>query len=74
MRYEELDALPDVTPSITTESRIINDQRVNVPVQGGPAAVLYQTKDDGIYHDREGWPWLVGWLDGKRVKCRGTAL
>ena len=35
---------------------------------------LYTGEDDGLVHDPvTGYDWLVGWLDGKRVRRRFVA-
>lgn len=65
------DALPDVTPSMGRELRNINGKLVNVPVMIDPAGALFQHDDDGHMMDpRDGSTWVVGWMNGERVRRR----
>ena len=70
MTQDELDALPDVTPQILPEERMIDGRKVIVPVQTGEfIGALYMGPDDGEYTcQRTGHRYMVGWINGKRVK------
>ena len=71
MSIAAFNALPDVTPSMGQELRNINGKLVNVPVMIQPAGALLQRDDDGMFMDpRDGSTWMVGWVDGVRVRRR----
>jgi hypothetical protein len=64
---EELLALPDETPIFGQKEIIENGRRVIIPVAPDIRA-LYVGPDDGVYTDRSGTRWFVGWLDDRRVR------
>jgi hypothetical protein len=67
MTSDELQALPDVTPRIDMREEIRDGKRVLTPVaQIGKA--LFQKDDDGAFMDAAGTRWMVGWLNGVRVR------
>jgi hypothetical protein len=71
MTQDELDALPDVTPSIGQQERIIDGQRVVVPVMRGDAGALFQPEDGAPLSaecGRTGVRYMIGWSGGARVK------
>lgn len=73
MSIAAFNALPDVTPSMGQELRNINGKLVNVPVMIQPAGALLQRDDDGMFMDpRDGSTWMVGWVDGVRVRRRAA--
>ena len=75
MNQQELESLPDITPTLGTVEKEIDGKTVNVPIQIGFAGAIYQKEDDGIYTDRKtGDRWLTGWHLGARVKRRVSAL
>lgn len=67
MTQDELRTLPDVTRGFGTEEREIDGRKVLVPVHPGDHA-LFMGPDDGEFTDEFGHRWMVGWLDGRRVK------
>lgn len=68
MTKEELDALPDVTPSFGAIEKSVDGRRVNVPVLEGFCGALFIGPNDGAYFDVTGAEWTVGWHKGQRVK------
>lgn len=70
MTHDELMALPDVTPRLGTESRVIDGRKVFVPVLQGYSGALFQGVADGTFVDLRGIYWTVGRSDGRRVRVR----
>lgn len=71
MMQAELDVLPDVTPSVASERQVIDGREVMVPVLVGFTGALFTEDDDGLVQcQRTGDLWMVGRLDGRRVKRR----
>lgn len=72
MTHEELMALPDVTPTIGYSEQLAPDgSKVLIPTMAGtPTGAIYQSAEDGSFIDSNGCRWMVGWLDGGRVRRR----
>lgn len=69
MNQDELDSLPDVTPQIFSEERIIDGRRVIVPVYQPEHGALFHGPDDGhVVCAKTGQVYFVGWLNDVRVK------
>lgn len=68
MTQEELDALPDVTPGLVYEERVIDGMKVRVPRQQGGVGALFIGPEDGLVRDSAGRRWMVGQHNGVRVK------
>jgi hypothetical protein len=73
--HAELDALPDITPKWGSDVRAVNGFDVLMPVLLGSDAALYMGDQDGSVTDsRDGSTWIIGWIDGKRVKRRAPVF
>lgn len=68
MTHDELMALPDVTPTFGVREEVVNGRRVVQPVQQGFAGALFTGLDDGLFRDAAGVQWMVGQLQGQRVR------
>ena len=70
MTHAELMALPDVTPTIGYSEQFVPDGRkALIPTHvGTPLGAIYQGAEDGSFIDGNGDRWMVGWLDGVRVR------
>lgn len=64
-------ALPDVTPEWGRRRLEVDGRLVDMPVMIQPGAALLCEDDDGMFMDpRDGSTWMVGRLDGVRVRQR----
>ena len=71
LSIEAFDALPDVTPQWGRKRIQVDGREVDVPTMIEPAAALMITDRDGMFVDpRDGSAWMVGWVDGVRVRRR----
>jgi len=69
MTHDELHALPDVTPRMGYAEEVRDGRRVRIPVMShGHAGALWQEPDDPIVVDADGTRWMVGRLNGERVR------
>jgi len=67
----EFEALPDVTPAWGRKRIQVDGRQVDVPTMIEPGAALMTTERDGMFMDpRDGSAWMVGWVDGVRVRRR----
>ncbi len=65
MTNEELDALPEIG-GIGQKEVIIDGRHVNIPILHGMA--IYQGSDEWYVTDTQGQHWMVGYIEGHRVK------
>lgn len=73
LTLETFDELPDVTPEWGRKRMLIDGREVDVPVMIRPGAALHYRDDDGMFMDpRDGSTWMVGRLDGVRVRQRAS--
>lgn len=70
MTQAELDALPDVTLVWGQREEIIDGRRVVTPVILGEAGAIYMAPEDGTFLDEDGDRWMVGHINGRRVRRR----
>lgn len=68
MTQSDLDALPDVTPQIGYKETDVDGKKVRVPVALGDQRALWQEPDDGTVISADGRRWMIGRLNGVRVK------
>ncbi len=67
----EFDALPDVTPSVGRRRLEVDGRTVDVPTMIEPAGALFTGPGDGLFLDpRDRSTWMVGILEGRRVRRR----
>lgn len=65
------EALPDVSTAWGRGSVAVDGRMVSIPVLIEAPAALLQRDDDGMFMDpRDGSTWMVGWVDGVRVRRR----
>lgn len=65
------DALPDVSTEWGRRQVAVDGRMVSIPVMIEAPAALFQRDDDGMFMDpRDGSTWMVGWVDGVRVRRR----
>lgn len=65
------EALPDVSTPWGRRQVAVEGRMVSIPVMIEAPAALFQRDDDGMFMDpRDGSTWMVGWVDGVRVRRR----
>jgi hypothetical protein len=71
MNQRDLDNLEDVTPRIAEVNRRVDRVNTVIPINVGFSGALFHADDDGVFQcERTGEMWLVGRLNGSRVKRR----
>jgi len=65
------DKLPDVSTAWGRRQVAVEGRMVSIPVMIEAPAALLQRDGDGMFMDpRDGSTWMVGWVDGVRVRRR----
>lgn len=65
------EALPDVSTAYGRRRVAVEGRMVSIPVMIEAPGALFQRDDDGMFMDpRDGSTWMVGWVDGVRVRRR----
>ena len=66
------EALPDVSTAYGRRRVAVEGRMVSIPVMvEAPGALFQRDDDDGMFMDpRDGSTWMVGWVDGVRVRRR----
>lgn len=73
MTQDELDALPDDSLQFTVETVTLPDgrkERRAVLLSTGGGALWNSDSEPTSVVDSSGQRWMVGWIDGRRVKRR----
>ena len=66
------EALPDVSTAYGRRRVAVEGRMVSIPVMiEAPGALFQRDDDDGMFMDpRDRSTWMVGWVDGVRVRRR----
>ena len=71
LSISEFEALPDVSTAFGRRQVSVEGRMVSIPVMIEAPAALFQRPEDGMFMDpRDGSTWMVGWVDGVRVRRR----
>lgn len=71
MSIAEFEALPDISTTSGRRQVAVEGRMVSIPAMIEAPAALLQRDGDGMFMDpRDGSTWMVGWVDGVRVRRR----